>query len=191
MLGALEGLVSTHNVFAGLHPDLARYDGLRVDPAERHKALAAHDELAIAIAALAEQVQLIAARVPADLSDLHRVAGGEGEAADRAIVITQESFANLVTEIVTRAVAEAGQESFAKKIGGDVRSALVGAGVGGATAALGPEVAATYPELITALQPYINAVLSALHGKDYPVTQAANWVAGVMRPLKPKDPDEL
>lgn len=187
----LAGIVSTHNVFVGLHPDLTRFDMLRADSATRHQAAEAGDKLEAALAALTEQVALLETRIAADLEDLHREAAGAGEAAARAMVVEQESFENLIKVIVAEAVAEAQGGSFGSKIAGDARAAAVGTVIGGTAAALGPQVAATYPDLVATLQPYVSAVLAAWKGEDYPLTQAMNWVTSRVRNPQTKDPDEL
>jgi len=187
----LDGIVSTHNVLVGLHPDLTRFDTLRADNAARHQAEEASDKLDFALAALAEQVALLEARITVDLEDLHREAAGTGETAARAIAIESESFENLIKVIVAEAVAEAQGESLGKKIAGDARAAAVGTVVAGTATILGPQVAATYPDLVATLQPSISAVLAAWKGEDYPLTQAMNWVTNRVRNPQVKDPDDL
>lgn len=189
--GNLEGLVSTHNVFVGLHRDLSRFDAMRADSAARHQAEDAREALSAALAALSEQVALLETRIVADLEDLHREAAGASEAAARAMAIERESVENLIKVIVKEAVAEAQGQSLGSKIAGDARAAAVGTVVAGAATALGPQVAASYPDLVAALQPHIAAVLAAWKGEDYPLTQALNWVTNRVRHPKRHDPDDL
>ena len=179
---ALNGFVSTHNAFASLHPDLSALDLAQIDPAERHRAIRDQGLLEAAIAAFAQQTRLILAEIVIDLRDLQQEALGSTDAALRAVRITEESFENLIKAVVTQAIIEARSDTFGAKIVGDVRSAVVGAIV----VAGGPTIAATYPQLVTALQPHIAALLGAWHGKDYPVSQAVEWVMAKVKRRAPE-----
>lgn len=121
------------------------------------------------------------AEVVDDLRDLHDEAMGDTPAAIRAQRIEEESLENLIKEIVTQAIIEARRTSFLGRVTGDVRGAVVEMGVVAGGVAVGPELAATYPELVMALQPHISALLAAWHGKDYPVSDAVNWVMAKVR----------
>lgn len=176
----LESLVGTHNVFVALVPDLAELDAASVDPARRHVAQEDAAILQAALDAFGQQVRLIMAEVVGDLRDLLAEAQGGEAGSMRADRITQESLENLIKVIVAEAIAQQ-RDSLVSKVGGDVRSAVVGAAVGSAMTALGPTVAATYPQLVAALQPHIAALMAAWHGAGYPVKEAADWVVARLR----------
>jgi hypothetical protein len=177
----LQGLLSTHNALVSLHPDLAALDAVAVDPAHKHIAERDRALLQAAIEAFAAQTRLILAEVTQDLRDLHDEAMGETRAAIRAQRIEAESLENLIKAVVTQAIIEARGPSFLARVKGDVRGAVVEMGVVAGGVALGPQLAATYPQLVMALQPHISALLAAWHGKDYPVSDAVNWVMAKVR----------
>jgi hypothetical protein len=172
----LEGLVSAHNALVALHPALSKLDEVSVDPAVRHVAERDRALMQAAIDAFAQQTRLIMAEVVSDLRDLHEQAMGETRAAMRAGRIEVESLENLIKAILTEAILEARGESTLVKVAGDVRAAAVGTVAVGAATLAGPALATTYPQLVAALQPHMAALMAAWHGKDYPVTQAVEWV---------------
>lgn len=173
----LKGLVATHNVFVSLIPDLAKLDEVATDPARRHRAEQDAALIAAALDAMSEQVRLIMADVVSDLRDLSTEADGDTLASLRADRLTQESLENLIKAIVAEAIAQERGSSTLSALSGDTRAALVGAAVG----TVWPEVAATYPQLVAALQPHFAALLAAWHGKDYPVSRAVEWVMARIR----------
>ena len=179
----LEGLVSTHHALVSLHPDLAALDAVAVDPALRHVVERDRALMEAAIEAFAAQTRLILAEVVEDLRDLHDEALGETRAAIRALRIEEESLENLIKAIVTQAIIEARGPSSIGLVAGDVRAAAVGTGALAVGTALGP-LAATYPQLVMALQPHIAVLMAAWHGKDYPVSDAVKWIVAKVKPAR-------
>jgi hypothetical protein len=165
----LEGFVATHNVLAALHPDLAALDAASIDPAERQRAEMDRSLLQAAIDAFARQTRLILGEVVDDLRDLHAEALGAGKTAERALVIEQESLENLLKTVVTQAIVEVQRsEGIGEKIAGDVRATAVG------TVAVG--LATNFPQLVTAIQPELGAVISAIHGTEFSLLQAIDYI---------------
>ena len=121
------------------------------------------------------------AEVVSDLHDLWSEAEGDTPAALRADRLTQESLENLIKAIVAEAVAQQRGTSLLSRLSGDARGAVVEAVLIGGAVAAWPQVAATYPQLVSALQPHIAALHTAWHGADYPVSKAVEWVIAKVR----------
>jgi hypothetical protein len=184
-LATLQGFIATHNAFSALHPDLVALDHAQIDPAERHKADEDRALLQQAIDAFALQTRLILDEVTQDLRALHEEASGDTDAALRAMRIEIDSIENLIKEILAQATLDARDDTFLSRVAGDVRSAAVGAAVGsaisGATAAFGPELAATFPQLVHVMQAQILELIDALHGQGSNMAQSAEWVVARLR----------
>ena len=124
-------------------------------------------------------------QVTDDLRDLHLQAGGTNDAALRAIQIERDSIENLLKEIIALGTIEARSDTFAARIVGDVRSAVVGGAVGaamtGAGKILGPDAAASFAQMVQTLQPQIAALMTALHGQGSSLTHSADWVTAKLR----------
>lgn len=186
----LDGLVQSHNVLCELHPRMKLLDTARIDTVDRHEANQSRDIVNAALAAFSEQVQLLRAEIITDLQDINREAQSDTQAALRAMKIEQESLENLVKAILVQGIRDSKDPSLMAKISGDMRGAAVGTVFAAGTTAMGPEIAATYPALVAQMQPYISALLSAMHGSDYPLADAVNYLTNKVRRNGEDDPPE-
>ncbi|WP_456391070.1 hypothetical protein [Profundibacter sp.] len=94
----------------------------------------------------------------------------------RALNLEDESLQNLIKAIVAEAVIETKSGGVLSKLGGDVRGAVVGAATTTALTAAGPEAAATYIQLVAALEPYMAQLITAWHGPDSNIKSTIDWV---------------
>ena len=171
----LESLVRMHNVFASLHPEISARDNMGLDPAERHKA-ELNPELVHQLVAALQSQALIVEKVRSDLSDLRNQAQGDGKGALRALFLEDESLQNMIAQIVSQAVIDASHQGLGSKVLADLRGVAVGGVAVAAAAALGPEIATNYPQLVTVLEPYIAQSMNIWHGPDSNIKNAADWV---------------
>lgn len=186
---SLDSILTLHNAFVSLHPEIAELDVVGLDPADRHVSEMTKEVLSDALTAINAQVVLLMDDVRRDLQDLHSEALSDGKAAIRALNLEDESLQNLIKAIVAEAVIERQGGGILSKIGGDVRSAVVGGAVGATANALGPEVAANYSQLVTALEPYMGQLLTAWHGPDSNIKSTIDWVMLHLR-INPQSDDE-
>lgn len=139
----LDSIVTLHNDFASLHPEIAELDGVGLDPAERHVSELTNEVLSGALTAINAQVLLLMGDVRHDLQDLRTEAMTDGKAALRALNLVDESLQNLIKAIVAEAVLEAKGGGILSNIRGDVRGAVVGIVTTAALTSAGPDVAET------------------------------------------------
>ncbi|MDJ0823836.1 MAG: hypothetical protein QNJ09_18775, partial [Paracoccaceae bacterium] len=171
----MEALVQVHNAFISGHPDLAALDAVRDDPVDRQKAELDRARMAAFLTALEEQTRLIVEEVFTEFRALHEQTAGETAAALRALSVERDSLDNLINRAVREALIQE-RGGLADDLAGDSRAAAVGVVLQDAAKVSAPFVAATFPQLVTALQPHMAAALASTHGADYPVKQALDYV---------------
>ena len=177
-------LVAVHNAFVSGHETLAALDAVRQDPVDRHRSDLDRDDMAAFLAVLEQQRRLIVGEVFDELRALHEQTTGETAAAIRALEVERDSLDNLINRAVREALIQE-RSGLSADITRDAQAAGVGAAAGvvlpGAAQQVGPFVAATFPQLVTALQPQMAALLACSHGADYPVRQAVDYVVWRVR----------
>jgi Leucine-rich repeat (LRR) protein len=179
-LAALQGFVAAHNNFAALHPDLSALEHAQIDPAEAHKAEQDRALLQAAIDAFALQTRLIVEEVTLDLRDLHAEALGQNDAALRALRIEIDSIENLVKTLLAQATLEARNDTLVSRVVGDMRSAVVGAGVA-TTLPLAPAAATSFLQMIYVLNPQLADLLNTLQGQGGTLSQSVDYVVSRVR----------
>jgi hypothetical protein len=171
----LEGLVTAHNAFVTGHPDLAALDAARQDSLDRHSPAFDRALMEGFLRALEGQTRLIVQEVFDEFRVLHEQTAGETAAALRALAVERDSLDNLINRAVREALIQE-RGGLAADIANDSRAAAVGLVLQDAAKAGAPFVAATYPQLVTALMPHMSAFLASTHGAGYPVKDALDYI---------------
>ena len=171
----MEALVQVHNAFVAGHTALAALDAVRDDPVDRHRADLDRERMAAFLAALEEQTRLIVDEVFEEFRTLHAQTADETAAAMRALFVERDSLDNLINRAVREALIQE-RGGWAQDLASDSRAAAVGVVMQDAAKTAAPFVAATFPQLVTVLQPHMAALLASTHGADYPVKQALDYV---------------
>ena len=188
----IAALVQVHNAYVSGHPALAALDAVRQDPLERHRAEADRDRMAAFLAALEPQTRVIVAEALAELRALHAQTEGDSPQAQRALLVERDSLDNLINRAVREALIQE-RRGLVPDLAGDMRAATVGAAAGvvvpGAAHQALPYVATTLPQLVTLLQPHMAALMASVHGADYPVGQALDYVVWRLRQRIKGKPD--
>ncbi|MCP5085551.1 MAG: hypothetical protein GY952_01910 [Rhodobacteraceae bacterium] len=182
----LESLVSLHNAFASLHPEIAELDAIRIDPADRHTAQWSAALNEAMVQAISMQVAMVLEEVRRDFIDLDAVAKRGGKAGLRALNLEDESLQNFIKAVVARAVIETKDpDSVAKVLGGDVRGAVVGAAVSATLVAGGPELAQSASQLLSVMEPSVSQALAGWYGSESKLKEVIDWVL-LRRRLNPE-----
>lgn len=87
----------------------------------------------------------------------------------------RDSLDNLINRAVREALIQE-RGGLAADIANDSRAAAVGLVLQGASSGAGHFVAATFPQLVTALMPHMSAFLVSTHRAGYPVKQALDYI---------------